>query len=73
MSECRGSAIDGQTRGNQEEELMVALRSIRPQEVLAAEGPMLGGNLHVGANRIRCAEPTWMVLQVVHWDRHPLC
>ena len=24
-----------------------------------AEGPILDGDLHVGGNHVRCAEPTW--------------
>ena len=32
-----------------------------------AEGPMLVGGLRAGGNRIRHAEPAWMVLKVVHW------
>ena len=31
---------------------------------------MLVGGLHVGGNRVRRAEPAWMVLKVVHWGRN---
>ena len=40
-----------------EEELMVALRSMRPQERFAAEEPVLVGDLRVGGNRVRHAKP----------------
>ena len=38
--------------------------------VLAAEGPMLVGSLHMEGNHVQHAEPTWMILEVVHWDCH---
>ena len=31
---------------------------------------MLVEDLHTGGNRVRRAEPAWMVLEVVHWGRH---
>ena len=31
---------------------------------------MLVGGLRVGGNRVRHAEPVWMVLKVVHWARN---
>ena len=37
---------------------------------LAAEGLVLVGNLYAGGNRLQCAEPMWMILEVVHWDRY---
>ena len=45
-----------------EEELMVALRNMRPEERFEAKGPLLVGGLRVGRNRVPCAEPMWMVL-----------
>ena len=36
----------------------------------ATKGPVLVGSLHMGGNRVWCAKPTWMVLEVVHLGRH---
>ena len=56
-TEGTGRRIDG---GSEEYEAIGAFTT---------EGPMLVGGLCLGGNCIRCAKPTWMVSQVVHWGR----
>ena len=52
-----------------EEGLMVALRSIRPQEHLWLKDQCLLGAYMLGENRVWHVKPAWMVLWVVHWGR----